>query len=334
MLLRKMASAVRLFRNLWLLPHINESLTAFHKENIIALNIIRKELKDISQNLSDSNKIFNNQEASHTDSIQLYRLPNKELAFNPEIADERCRVSIISIPKAGTYLMGKILSQLGFIDTEIHAYGEGYFDYRNKTVEQKRDNILDYDTRLALDHTLSFIHEGQFVVGHFHYNNDVVQLLNNFAKIFVCRDLRDVVVSHMRWLAGTKRGGKKADEWRDLPEGPEKMLYWFETHGEFIFNELKKIVGWINAPDIFIVNFENLFNENKFAASIINLCDYLQISFPCSDWEEFRSSCIDVPTQTYSGSRTDRTIYWDKRVQDAFDAYGGTDLNRYLGYKQ
>jgi hypothetical protein len=62
----------------------------------------------------------------------LYTTENGELCF--KLPDSKCqtkkRIFLSTLPKAGTYLCGRILSELGFEDTQIHAGDDGFTDYR------------------------------------------------------------------------------------------------------------------------------------------------------------------------------------------------------------
>lgn len=263
--------------------------------------------------------------------FEFYKLEDKTLSFKPLRSPGRDKCAIISFPKAGTYLVGRLVSQLGFIDLEIHVNEKGFDDYRGKTITQKQQEYLRYSIALPLDELKNFIHAGQFIVGHIPHSNYARNSLREFKKIFLYRDLRDVAVSHMRFLSKTGRGGDSAAIWRERAEDPDKLFLWFRTHGDQIFGMCNDMLNWKTGEEVLKIKFEDVCNKEHFQRVVVEICNFLRVGIP-SDMVSFCDSVLEVETLTYSGSRTNRRQYWDQRVQRAFEELGGAQLNEAMGY--
>ena len=244
-------------------------------------------------------------------------------------------VAVISIPKSGTYLTAKLLSELGCIDTEIHAHSVGFDDYRGKSLREKRELYSQYNIRLPLGETLSHVRPGQFLVGHFSHNVETVSALQDFKKIFCFRNLRDVLISHMRFMQIPGRGG--AAPWRDMPDGPDKMLRYCASIGNNLAASIHAVIPWHCEPSVFKVCFETLMGDR--GSQEVDRCIQELIVFLGQDMEApsdfiaLKTQVFDTDTLTYSGTRSRLDPFWDERVEEWFNTSGLAACNELIGYK-
>lgn len=269
-----------------------------------------------------------------TSPFKPYILDNGQPSFKPtQGIPQNNPVAVISIPKAGTYLMGKILSVLGCIDTEIHA-GHNWFDsYQGLSVDEKfrGKHTKHY---LSSAEICRLVATGQFMVGHFPFLPDMSAELHGFKRILCIRDLRDAIVSHMRFISSSNRGGEAADNWRSMDEGPSKLAAYMEQNGPSFFKMVREVKGWLNDDNIFVVPFERLYGDygDSDATSLVNdLCAFLEIPMSLS-WLDFKGKVFGHATTTFSGSRTVRDKYWDAQTEEVFVSLGGSELNELYGY--
>ncbi len=252
-----------------------------------------------------------------------------------ETGPYRNRVAVIAIPKAGTYMIGYLLRLLGYVDTEIHVWKEGFSDYRDKTLEQKRRNYLEFTTLIPLRCVVPMVRKGQFIVGHLVCDDEVKACLKGFKNLFVYRDLRDSVVSHMRFFAATDRGGDKTQAWKKLENGPEKLLRYLDHLGPTYFAMCKSMIGCYNTKVVLGVSFEKIYGDYGKSVALEQLSkitDYLEISSGVAAPPETLQTLIGAQTKTWSGARTNRSTFWSTEVEQRFAEFGGVEINKQLGY--
>jgi hypothetical protein len=161
-------------------------------------------------------------------AVYLEVMPNGVLAFKAECGNCRRKAFVISMPKSGTYLIAKILSELGLVDVEIHAAPAVVTDYRDKTIDDKIGKARQYVRYLPIEISSSLIHEGQFAVGHLPYDWRHISASRDFARIVTVRNPRDALVSMMRFemkrmLADPERDLKRRS-WIELPSDASEYL--------------------------------------------------------------------------------------------------------------
>lgn len=243
------------------------------------------------------------------------------------------RVVVCSIPKTGTYLVGRLLELLGVVNTGLHVAQTGMSDYRNRTIDQMRHDYLQMSVALPLRHSLQLVHRGQFTVGHLECDDATRALLAPFKKIFVYRNLRDAVVSLMRFCIDTGRSFGSKDGWRTVAGDCQQMAAFLDCAGPPFFSMCA--VDWQHVPGVFSMSFEQLYGDHGVAAqhaAIRDLHRFLDISIPLADPAEIVRQLIGRPTLTWSGSRSRREQYWSVEVEERFRDLGGCELNARLGY--
>jgi hypothetical protein len=246
------------------------------------------------------------------------------------------RIIICSIPKAGTYLVDRLLELLGCVPSRLHLSSTYLTDYRFATLREARERYERLITAVPLDRAVALHLPGQFSVGHLECNTWTRRVLADVKKVFVYRDLRDGLVSFLRFLAATGRGGETTKRWKDLPAGPEQMLRFLDANGQVYFDMALPMLDWLEQPDVFFVRFETLYGDIGEEAQqelIYRLHAFLSLSGTLSDLSALRNSLFGAPTMTWSGERAAREPYWNEAVEQRFVQFGGREANRRLGYE-
>jgi hypothetical protein len=245
------------------------------------------------------------------------------------------RAVVCSIPKSGTYMYGALLKSLGLADCGVHLREDGFTDYRFSSLEHSRTQHRSLHASCPLETAVSLMHPGQFSVGHLACNDHTKKALQGLKVIFTCRDLRDAMVSQMRFFAKNERGTSVSEGWGRMQDGPEKMLHYIRHHGDFFMEtRCASMMGWIGQPGTLVCSFETLYGDNGENARLqllTSLCTHLGMAIPASPAALF-TTLLGTETITSSGSRTDRSVFWDDRVEDYFRSKNGPAMNRTLGY--
>jgi hypothetical protein len=266
--------------------------------------------------------------------LPVYLTEDGRPAASLERGPSDARVMIISMAKAGTYFVGAMLREMGFVDTHLHLWETGLHDYRWKTIEQMVRDYTKFEIRIDIDHSSRLILPGQFAVGHLKFVRPARRATENFRRLFVVRDLRDCLISLMRWFALDGRGVNLSTGWRLIENKKEKMAAFLETAGRRIIQRLfyAPLVGWAFEPHTLRVDYEVLVGDHGVARQsdlLVRLADHIGARFPgCA--ASFVDTIKGIPTKTSTGERSDRASYWSEAAEHWFIAHGGNAVQRFL----
>lgn len=242
-------------------------------------------------------------------------------------------VAICSIPKAGTYLLAGLLEGLGLVNTEIHAALQGFSDYRGCTLAEKQRDESKLYRAVPLRVLSQFVAPGQFFVGHLPCTAEVRMYLEGFRLYFIKRDLRDALVSHMRFFAQHNRGGPRTAEWKAIPDKESRMLAYLEIHGRDSLAFVGEMEPWQRQVGVLGVSFEELQGDaGPHARDVAVRAIAQHVGLPDGGASGVLKGLLGQPTLTWSGRRTDRSEFWGKRTEEFFRKHGGNELNVRLGY--
>lgn len=147
---------------------------------------------------------------------------------------------IISKPKSGTYLCSNILKILGLIQTFMHISEKYYHQYDPNNIEDGRLNPKKYQLSVPIEKSILKVPENSFAVGHLQPKKENLQLLVDFKKIFLHRNLEDRKMSAGRWTLET----------------PRKPI-------NFSFSEEIKMDAWRSVDNTFSLSFEDMIDKNQ-----------------------------------------------------------------------
>jgi len=263
-----------------------------------------------------------------SEDMKLTAWPKKGFSPNKAI--------ILSIPKAGTYLISKLLTLLGMEFTNLHLSPNSLTDYRFTSIIEGGKNPEKLTINMKLWNALNFIEEGQFAVGHLRHTANMKLLLKQFKKIFLYRNLREVFVSHMRFVCDTERDQEYTKPFRNLPDGPEKIMKHMKIYKNFLIGETHHIIGWLNEDDVLKISFEDIYGDkgkDKQKKIIHEVCQFLDLEKNKIDSEKILEHLIGSPTLTWSGERSKLELFWNDEVESLFIEIRGKEINQELGYE-
>jgi hypothetical protein len=264
--------------------------------------------------------------------LRLERLGDGTLAFSRQHGPRPERVAIISQPKAGTYLLSALLDALGWPSVGVQAFAIGLHDYRGRPVEEMVSNYHDLYVRLPIELSTGLVKPGQHIVGHFEHAPCVLPL-HDFRRLVCVREVRAALVSYMRWMAKPGRGGVASDAWRNLPDGEDKMLQFWATHGPFYLDWVRRdIRPWLDDPATLLIRFEAATAQGSPAQSAVASALATHLDVAREKVVQALQETVGTPTKTWSGRISTLDRFWGPRIEAAFDAAGGRRLNEILGY--
>jgi len=254
--------------------------------------------------------------------------------FQPRQGRTSVRVVVCSLPKAGTYLVAEVLRGLGLVPAGVHVDERGFTDYRFASFQQARHDYRHLDVEMPLRQTLLFLLPGQFVVGHLPCTPSVLQTLIPFRKLFVYRDLREGVVSFMRFISDAGRGGERMASWSGLPDGPDKLVRMLEVSGQEYFDMVRPMLPWRGREDAFPVAFEMLLGDRGQQAQsdcVARLAEFLGAACSEQQVQQVLKEALAAETMTRSSGRTDWRVYWSDAAERQFRVLGGEEMIAALG---
>ncbi len=258
-----------------------------------------------------------------------------ERFFKAECCDDLPRVAIVSFPKSGTYLYGKLLNEIGFVDTEIHVTydGKGYDDFRGLPVEDKRKRPASIQHAALFPDISSKFRRGQFFVGHIDYACQFS--LSMFRCIFTYREIRQCLVSHMRFMIATGRRLEHTERLVALPEGPERMITYLDGLGREFIDRYGNLTGWMRHDGVLKTSYETLYGdygEERQIAEVLRIADFCDVSLSEEEAVRIRDRTLGARTMTYSGQRSALDPWWSEDAEKRFIEYGGLAINEAFGY--
>jgi hypothetical protein len=257
-----------------------------------------------------------------------YNDGNDDLLVWNKTSPGRCKAVVISLPRSGTHFTSTLLEHLGLVYGGIHVSPK----VEDDVVQDRRCLKLNQQGRpywqeYALDVADLFrlVGPGQFVQGHVPFNAKNAAALADFKIVLAKRNLRDVAVSAMRFVAslsarGMRFRGELDVRWCPLPDGPDKMLAYLASFGEGIAIHARRIRPWQELPNTFVVDFDVLTGDDAptAAAAIAALAEFLGTTVDAQAAELIRAQSIGCTTPTWTGKLSDWRRLWSDEVEAAF----------------
>lgn len=275
-------------------------------------------------------------------NLPVYIDKNLHPRFKPQRASLPHRAFIITIPKSGTYLITRILANLGIVDCGVHIATDHLQDNRFADEKVLRLQAWKYIVWVPYDISTRLIDQGQFSFGHIPYSGEGEQLLRDFKKVFTFRELRDVIVSLVRYYDSREQNYAKPErrrlyeEFKSAPMGNGKFKAWYAMWGKEYADLIRNMFPWKDRSDVFCVKFEILLGDDGREAQFLLLRElggYLGMSLSDDIIEKSLKDSIGADTLTYSGKRSSYGEWWNDELEDLFRNYGFDELNKIYGYE-
>lgn len=284
-------------------------------------------------------RLFKNRDAfniAKNHRIPVFLTDRYRPCFNSDQGDCDARVIVVSIPKSGTYMVGALLRALNFVETEIHIHAGGstYADFRFVPLSDQK-NVVPFIRHLRLKETLCFILPGQYALSHLNYNDQHDQLTRNDKRIFVYRDIRDNLVSYLKWYFVSDKQTEHRYEWEAEQDERVRFLKFLKYEGPDIIKQFNKIAEWMNRDNVFMFQYEAFVGdhgEERADALVTALIDYLGC-IGAYDTTAIRQFVLNEQTRTKSDARSNWQDVWSDDVEAVFRELGFDQLNRRLGYR-
>ncbi len=270
--------------------------------------------------------------------VRLYLTDDGFVSFKSARGNVSRPAIVFSLPKAGTYLVAKMLLEIGLVDLEVHLSLDVYSDYRFRSNVEKFARVRELSVELPIEVSARLIRPGQFAVGHIPCGSRTQELFADFTKLMVVRDVRDSLVSMMRfhyrrqvadpmWMPA-QRG------WLARPEGPSRMLGFLDTFGADLMTDARRVQPWLEGgrADL-VLRFEQLIGDLGAEAQQSAVEQLAKtVGAGRADAVRVLQASIGAETLTYSGQRTDRSGFWNADVEEKFVEIGGRGVSEALGY--
>lgn len=240
------------------------------------------------------------------------------------------RVFVLSMPKAGTYLMAELLARAGLSATQLHINDDSIDDYASVSFEEGRAH--PERARRQANPIDALVGEGQFAVGHLAYSQALETALQHFHLVFLRRDPRTALASYVRFLIDSGRAEQRNVPWRLEPTAPLRLQLFLEHEGHAHLERFRNLLPWARHPAVFQFRFEDLAQAPTQAtrASIERLLAWLGCA-PQSI-ESLLEQVHATPTITSSTARTTSEGWWNTEARAWWRTHGGEQLARDYGY--
>lgn len=197
----------------------------------------------------------------HTDSttgLKVFLSAEGQPVAWPKAGPSSERIIVCSIPKAGTYLLATFLQEMGLENAGLHLHPHLLADYRFASLNHARYYYKDLLHSIDLKDSLRLLGPGQFMVSHLEYDPQTLCLLEGYRVLFIWRDVRDALISYMRFLESTGRDGAPEKDWYKRSPGPDQMLLFLRDLGRWYLDWCRGISAWVRSPCPEQLTFESL----------------------------------------------------------------------------
>jgi hypothetical protein len=242
------------------------------------------------------------------------------------------RVFVLSLPKAGTYLMAALLERLGFTATGWHVRLHGYEDYGTVPLAAARQAPEKCRREQPLAATLAAIPAGAFAVGHLSHSPETATLLQPFRRILLLREPRAALMSRVRFQWASGRAAARAAPWRTAATPQAALLQFLHDEGPERLAHLRSLAPWKDDRDLFALRFEDMQDDTCAPARLTALCAWLGRSLPEPAASLlWRLRATETLTR-WSGAAAAPELVWDTACAAWWQSVDGPELARMFGY--
>ncbi len=244
------------------------------------------------------------------------------------------RVLLNTIPKSGTYMVARLLEELGLANTHIHFVNEGYYDFRDEAMEAIVADPDRFYEPAALGPMLDCVLPGQFAVAHIEYRADL-PALDDFAHLFCIRDIRDALISQMRFVSRIQTQSEATRSWSGIEDERLRFAEFLRCVGRDFVNYARGFLPWLENARVVVCRFETLSGDHGVdeQRELLGAIAETVGSGPIGDpLQLFLTRVHQQSTRTFSGSRSSRDRYFSPRAEELCAECGVGELNAALGY--
>lgn len=275
------------------------------------------------------------------EKIPLFIDEDFNLCFKLERAPTTHRVFVLTIPKSGTYLITDILERMGMTNCNVHIALDNIQDNRFADEKILKVEPGRYLVHIPFNRSTKLIYPGQLAFGHIPCDETQQTLLYDFKKVFTFRDIRDVIISLVRYHGSREHKeltGERLDlfmKFKEIPMGTDKIKQWYLVWGNEYSNLIRSMSPWKEIDGVFSLKFEILMGDDGSEAQISMMRDLANfVGLDITDDQIYKAinHSIGSDTVTYSGRRSLHVEWWNDDLEELFCTYGFDEINRRLGY--
>jgi len=249
------------------------------------------------------------------------------------------RVFLTTIPKAGTYMMAKMLPRFGFVDCGVHVMQHGIVDHRFAPERLRRFYPAAVGRPIELADSIRLMAPGQFAFGHIGLRNPEVRaLFADFKVVMMYRNLRDAYVSLVRYFSEIRRDTVSVHKAKLFYEDLQSLLAWDLNHeGPYRLIGFRELCAWRQEPNVYALRYEDVvgdFGRERQMEVMHDLRTFLGVSLGDEVLADILDTVIGQPTVTKTDRRTVASEHWSDEVERLYRRIGFPDLNRELGYDE
>ncbi|WP_411845348.1 sulfotransferase domain-containing protein [Roseibacillus persicicus] len=233
-------------------------------------------------------------------------------------------VLLVSLPKSGTHLLERAI-----------CLWPQYYRPIKPTIRKR--NLEKYG---GVEKIIAGIKPSQVIVSHLKFDEVVAKSIEkeSLRTIFICRDLRDVVVSFAHHVTSLKTHSQ-----RDFFVGKslkEKILHSMtgEENRKSIFELFRSYQGWLDSS-AFVIRFEDLVgssgggNQDNQRVVLEKLWNHLGLPREEDKRGKIADAIFSKASPTYrSGKLGGWQDVFDDEIRETFERHGEGLLERF-GYK-
>ncbi len=158
-------------------------------------------------------------------------------------------VIVVSVPKSGTYFIEALYKRMGYQGVYVHAMSMECNDWRFHEVTATKDFAPSGIKPIPITILSRLVLPGQIIVSHCGRNPEVEAALSGFKKIYLYRNLREVLVSHTR-----------TDSREPIPPAQlaTRVAEFCQRSGNALKHVIETANSWRNDSEVFAVDFADL----------------------------------------------------------------------------
>jgi hypothetical protein len=238
------------------------------------------------------------------------------------------KILLNSFPKSGTHLLSQIIESI----EPFNFRGVLLANYASLSGKRRKESNLIK--------VLQSSKKNEIIHAHLFYSNEINKVLNenNFRKILLIRDLRDVVCSEERYYSHINKLNHMHKHFLKIDSLDKRLsacINGLNIEGKYfpsIKEKFMNYINWIDDDQVLIIRFEELSDPLLLNSTISNLVNFItgeQITD--SALNSIKENINPSSSHTYSGkSRNWKNSFSNYNIEE-FESVAG-DLNRKLGY--
>lgn len=162
--------------------------------------------------------------------------------------DDDFKILVVSQPKAGTYLCGNILEELGFQHSYIHISEGKYEKYDPNNMVANRKNPGKFTHKSNVVKAIELIKPGWFGMTHVQRNQNIDKAVKDYKIIFLERDFASAKES---WGRFVKQSNRPANN-------PKMNKKYFE-----------RLQSWKKLPNCYTLTFDQMISSDPTPISML-----------------------------------------------------------------